>query len=149
LEIECVGSEINVIINPKNIYFKAVLILKSYLSYALFLFIYYQFMQLFQQLKENFVFDQILSQRILNIGYSLLICQVIGIIISIITTQHLSQIDYYHYTPLIENSKFKFMNLQPIIEYNYDTLFLGLCLIFLSRLLSYGLYVQKENDLTI
>lgn len=149
VKIQGSDSEINIVINPKNIFFKLVLMLKNYLALALYLFICYQCMQLFNQLKKNFVFDKILIKRIQNIGFSLIIFQVIGVIVSIFTTQNFSRIDYYRYIPSIDNSRFRFMNLEPYIEYNIETLFLGLSLIVLAKLLSYGLNLQQENDLMI
>ena len=149
VKIQGQDSEINIVINPKNIFFKTALMLKSYLTLALLLFICYHCMQMFKQLNKNFVFDKILIRRIQNIGFSLILFQIIEMIVSIITTQYFSRIDYYHYIPSIHNSRFRFMNLQPYIEYNIETLFLGLCLIVMSKLLSYGLNLQQENDLTI
>ncbi|MFD1601442.1 DUF2975 domain-containing protein [Flavobacterium artemisiae] len=142
-------SDLNIIINPKNYLFKAILAIKTYLSLILVLFVSYQLMKLFKQLRTNFAFDQILNKRIRNIGYSLISFQVITLLISIIITQHLSIISYYHYIPTVENSEFRYMSLGIYIEYNWQILFLGLCLVVLAKLLSYGYDLQNENELTI
>ena len=149
LKIQTQDSEINIVINPKNVFFKSILMLKSYLALALLLFITYQCMHLFKQLNKNFVFDKLLNRRIQNIGFSLIFFQAVRMIVSIITVQNLLRIDYHHYIPSIDNSRFKFMNLSPVVEYNLETLFLGLCLVVLAKLLSYGYDLQNENNLTI
>lgn len=149
VKVQTEDSEINIVINPKNVFFKSILMLKSYLGLALLLFITYQCMHLFKQLNKNFVFDKLLNRRIQNIGFSLIFFQVVKMIVSIITIQNLSRIDYHHYIPSIDNSKFDFMNLSPIVEYNLETLFLGLCLVVLAKLLSYGYDLQNDNELTI
>ena len=149
VKIQTEDSEISIVINPKNVFFKSILMFKSYLGLALLLFITYQCMRMFKQLNKNFVFDKLLNRRIQNIGFSLIFFQVVKMIVSIITIQNLSRIDYHHYISSIDNSRFKFMNLSPIVEYNLETLFLGLCLVILAKLLSYGFYLQQESELTI
>lgn len=149
LKVQTEDSEINLIINPKNLFFKSILILKNYLTLAVLLFVSYQCMYLFKQLKENFIFDKLLNRRIKNIGFSLIIFQIIKIFVSIITIQNLSSINYQHYIPSIDNTRFNFMHLYPVIDYNIQSLFLGLSLIVLSKLLSYGYDLQNENELTI
>ncbi|WP_289663711.1 DUF2975 domain-containing protein [Flavobacterium panacagri] len=143
------SDNLNVIINPKNYFFKAILFAQTYLSLLLALFISYQLMRLFKQLRTNFAFDQLLNKRIRNIGYSFIAFQIITILISKIITQYLSTIRYYHYIPSIGNSEFHFMSLSTYVEYNWQMLFLGLCLIVLAKLLSYGYDLQNENELTI
>ncbi|KFF07596.1 DUF2975 domain-containing protein [Flavobacterium reichenbachii] len=142
-------SDLSVIVNPKNYFLKGALLVKNYLSLVLGLFVSYQLMRLFKQLRTDFAFDQLLNKRIRNIGYSLVSFQIINMTISIITTQYLSTINYYHYIPTVENSKFQFMNLSTYVEYNWQTLFMGLCLVVLAKLLSYGYDLQNENELTI
>ena len=142
VKIQTEDSEISIV-------FKSILMFKSYLGLALLLFITYQCMRMFKQLNKNFVFDKLLNRRIQNIGFSLIFFQVVKMIVSIITIQNLSRIDYHHYISSIDNSRFKFMNLSPIVEYNLETLFLGLCLVILAKLLSYGFYLQQESELTI
>ncbi len=143
------SSDFNVLINPKNYFFKAAILVKNYLPLLLALFVSYHLMRLFKQLRTNFAFDQLLNNRIRIIGYSFISFQIINMIISIITTQYLSTINYYHYIPKVENSNFQFMKLNTYIEYNWQTLFMGLCLVVLAKLLSYGYDLQNENDLTI
>lgn len=149
LKIQTEDSEINLIINPKDIFFKSILILKNYLTLAVLLFISYQCMNLFKQLKKNFIFDKLLNRIIKNIGFSIIIFQVVKIFVSIITIQNLSSINYQHYIPSIDNTRFNFMYLHPVIDYNIQSLFLGLSLIVLSKLLNYGYDLQNENELTI
>lgn len=149
VKIQDQDSEINIVINPKDVLFKTILMLKSYLALALLLFITYQCMHLFKQLNKNFVFDKQLNRRIQNIGFSLILFQAVKMIVSIISMQYLSRIDYHHYIPSIDNSDFTFMNLQIEVEYNLETLFLGLCLVVLAKLLGYGYNLQNENELTI
>ncbi|RKR10427.1 hypothetical protein C8C83_2103 [Flavobacterium sp. 90] len=149
IEPQGVSSDFNVLVNPKNYFFKAAMLVKNYLAILLALFVSYHLMLLFKQLRANFAFDQLLNNRIQIIGYSFISYQIINMIISIITTQYLSTISYYHYIPKVENSKFQFMNLNTYIEYNWQTLFMGLCLVVLAKLLSYGYDLQNENDLTI
>ncbi|MFE3867405.1 DUF2975 domain-containing protein [Flavobacterium sp. LS2P90] len=149
VKIQDQDSEINIVINPKDVFFKSILMLKSYLALALLLFIAYQCMHLFKQLNKNFVFDKQLNRRIQNIGFSLILFQAVKMIVSIISMQYLSRIDYHHYIPSIDNSDFRFMNLQIEVEYNLETLFLGLCLVVLAKLLGYGYNLQNENELTI
>jgi hypothetical protein len=149
VKIQTQDSEINIVINPKNVFFKSILMLKSYLALALLLFITYQCMHLFKQLNKDFVFYKLLNRRIQNIGFSLITFQAVSIIVSMITIQNLQRIDYHHNIPSIDNSRFKFMNLSPVIEYNLETLFLGLCLVVLAKLLSFGYDLQNENNLTI
>lgn len=149
VKIQDQDSEINIVINPKDVFFKSILMLKSYLALALLLFITYQCMHLFKQLNKSFVFDKQLNRRIQNIGFSLILFQAVKMIVSIISMQYLSRIDYHHYIPSIDNSDFTFMNLQIEVEYNLETLFLGLCLVVLAKLLGYGYNLQNENELTI
>jgi hypothetical protein len=143
------GSEINIILNPKNIYFKSVLLIKSYAILLLLLFVCYQLMKLFEQLRRSFIFDILLINKIRSVGYSLIITQIITIIVSIITYHNISKIYYYHYIPSVDQSKFRFMDLEPIIEYDVEQLFLGLSLLVLAKLISYGFTIQTENDLTV
>lgn len=106
-------------------------------------------MRLFKQLKANFAFDNVLNQRIKSIGYSFIAFPVINMIISYITMQYFVIINYHHYTNSIYSQGFNIINLNPIFEYNFQTLFLGLCLIVLAKLLKHGYDLQNENDLTI
>lgn len=149
LKIQNEDSEIKLVINPKNIFFKSILVLKNYLMLAVLLFITYQCMHLFKQLRENFIFNKSLYQRTRNIGFSLIIYQAIKILVSIITIQNVSYINYQHYIPTIDNSKFNLITLQPVLDYSIQTLFLGLSLIVLAKLLNYGHEIQNENELTI
>ncbi|WJS95584.1 DUF2975 domain-containing protein [Flavobacterium johnsoniae] len=149
IKIQNTNSTADVIINPKDYFLKAVLIIKSYLTLILVLFVSYQCMRLFEQLRTNFAFDILLNERIKKIGYSFIMFQVANLIISYIITQYFSNIDYFHYTDLISNGKFHFMNLKPVLEYNLQIIFLGLCLVVLSKLLNHGYNLQNENDLTI
>nr|WP_288834984.1 DUF2975 domain-containing protein [uncultured Flavobacterium sp.] len=149
LKIQNEYSEINLVINPKNIFFKSMLILKNYFMLAVLLFITYQCMHLFKQLRENFIFNKSLYQRIRNIGLSLITYEAVKIFVSIITMQNLSYINYQHYIPTIDNTRFDFMSLRPILDYNSESIFLGLCLIVLAKLLNYGYKLQNENELTI
>ncbi len=149
VKIQSDTAELNVTVNPKNLFFKSILIIKSYSILALILFITYQCMCLFEGLKANFSFGKLLNQRIKNIGYSLIVFQAAKMIFSIIIMQYLSRINYDHYLPSIKNSRFNFINLTTTVEYNLEILFLGLCLLVLSKLLSYGYDLQNENELTI
>jgi hypothetical protein len=149
VKIQNSSSELNIIVNPKNLFFKSILIVKTYSILVLILFVTYQCMHLFKELKTNFSFSRLLNQRIQNIGYSLIAFQVANMIFSIITMQFISRINYHHHLPSIKNSNFQFMNLSTTIEYNLEILFLGLCLVVLSKLLSYGYDLQNENELTI
>lgn len=143
------NAEIKLTLIPKDYFFKSVLILKYYLSLILILFVAFQFMRLFKQLREDFVFNNLLNQRIKNIGYSLIAYQLVNLIASIIAMKYVSGIIYKHYIPSIEGSEFNFMNLTTIAEYNLEVLFLGLCCLVLAKLLNYGYELQNENDLTI
>ncbi|WP_281231468.1 DUF2975 domain-containing protein [Flavobacterium gelatinilyticum] len=143
------NSEIEIILNPKDSFFKCILILKNYLSLILIMFVSLQFMRLFKELRTNFVFNDLLKKRIKNIGYSLIAYQIVNFIASLITMQYLSIIKYYHYLPNIAYSTFNFMNLTSTPEYNITILFLGLCCLVLARLLKYGSDLQNENELTI
>lgn len=149
IKIENTNSNVDVIINPKDYFLKAVLIIKSYLTLILVLFVSYQCMRLFKQLRTNFAFDILLNERIKKIGYSFILFQVTNLIISYIITQYFSNIDYFHYTNSISSGKFHFMNLKPVLEYNLQIIFLGLSLVVLSKLLNHGYNLQNENDLTI
>jgi len=149
LKIQGSDSTLDIIINPKDYFFKSVLILKNYLPLILLLFVSYQCMRLFKQLKANFAFDNVLNQRIKSIGYSFIAFPVINMIISYITMQYFVIINYHHYTNSIYSQGFNIINLNPIFEYNFQTLFLGLCLIVLAKLLKHGYDLQNENDLTI
>lgn len=143
------NAEIKLTLNPENYFFKSVLILKNYLSLILILFFTFQFMRLFKQLRDDFIFNDLLNQRIKNIGYSLIAYQLVNLIVSIITMQYVSGIIYKHYIPSIEGSEFNFMNLTTIPEYNLEVLFLGLFCLVLAKLLNYGYDLQNENELTI
>jgi hypothetical protein len=147
--IQFQDSEIKVTLNPKDYFFKSILVLKNYLSLGLLLFISFQSRRLFKQLRTNFAFNDVLNQRIKNIGYSLIAYQVINFIASIITTRYLTNINYYHYFSNIDYSRFNFLNLTTSLEYNITILFLGLCCLVLAKLLKYGYDLQNENDLTI
>jgi hypothetical protein len=149
VKIQSETSELSIRVNPKNLFFKSILIIKNYSILALLLFVTYQCMHLFKELKSNFSFSKLLNKRIQNIGYSLVAYQMANTFFSIIIMQYLSRINYYHYMPSIKNSRFQFMDFSPAIEYNLEILFLGLCLLVLSKLLSYGYDLQKENELTI
>ncbi|MEL1255671.1 DUF2975 domain-containing protein [Flavobacterium sp. DGU38] len=143
------NAEIKLTLNPKDFFFKSVLILKNYLSLILILFVVFQFMRFFKQLREDFVFNDLLNKRIKNIGYSLIAYQLVNLVASVITMQYISGIIYTHSISSIEESKFNFMNLTTIPEYNFEVLFFGLCCLVLAKLLNYGYDLQNENDLTI
>ncbi|MGV1011095.1 MAG: DUF2975 domain-containing protein [Flavobacterium sp.] len=142
-------SEIEIVLNPKDYFFKAILTIKSYLSIILLLFVLYQLKEIFKRLKDNFIFNKLLNKRIKIIGYSLIAYQVARMIISIIIKQFITRIEFEHYIPSFENSNFSFMTLYTEVEYNLEILFLGLCLIVLSKLITYGYNIQQENELTI
>ncbi|MCI9844402.1 DUF2975 domain-containing protein [Flavobacterium pectinovorum] len=143
------NAEVKLTLNPQDYFFKSVLILKNYLSLILILFVTFQFMRLFKQLRDDFAFNDLLNQRIKNIGYSLIAYQLVNLMASVITMKYVSGIIYNHHIPSIEGSKFNFMNLTTIPEYNLEVLFLGLCCLVLAKLLNYGYDLQNENDLTI
>ncbi|CAM3651585.1 DUF2975 domain-containing protein [Flavobacterium chungbukense] len=149
LNIQGTDSTLEIIINPKDYFFKSILILKNYLYLIVLLFVSYQCMRLFNQLRDNFAFDMALTQRIQKIGYSLIAYPVINLIFCYIIMQYFSRINYYHYTNSIYIQGFNFMNLTPVLEYNLQTLFLGLSLVVLGKLLNHGYNLQNENDLTI
>lgn len=149
LNIQGTDSTLDIIINPKDYFFKSILILKNYLYLVVLLFVSYQCMRLFNQLRDNFAFDMALTQRIQKIGYSLIAYPVINLIFCYIIIQYFSRINYYHYTNSIYIQGFNFMNLTPVLEYNLQTLFLGLSLVVLGKLLNHGYDLQNENDLTI
>lgn len=149
INIQDYNSEVDVIINPKDVFFKSILILKTYLKLLLLLFITHQCMHLFLNLKNKFAFDIQLNRKIRNIGYSLIVYQSINMIASFIVTHYIWIIEYQHFIPNIKNSMFKFMSFTPVVEYNWKTLFLGLCLIVVAKLLNYGYDLQNENELTI
>jgi len=148
-EIAHYDSEVKLILNPENYFLKSVLILKNYLSLILILFISFQFMHLFKQLRNNFSFNDLLNKRIQYIGSALLIYQALNFIASVIAMQYFSRINYYHYIPSIENSRFNYMDLIITREYNLSIIFLGLCCLVLAKLLNYGYNLQNENELTI
>jgi hypothetical protein len=149
IRIQDLDSEIEIVLNPKDYFFKAILTIKSYLSIILLLFVLYQLKEIFKRLKDNFIFNKLLNKRIKIIGYSLIAYQVARMIISIIIKQFITRIEFEHYIPSFVNSNFSFMTLYTEVEYNLEILFLGLCLIVLSKLITYGYNIQQENELTI
>ncbi|WP_396170283.1 DUF2975 domain-containing protein [Flavobacterium sp.] len=149
IRIQDLDSEIEIVLNPKDYFFKAILTIKSYLSIILLLFVLYQLKEIFKRLKDNFIFNKLLNKRIKIIGYSLIAYQVARMIISIIIKQFITRIEFEHYIPSFVNSNFSFMTLYTEVEYNLEILFLGLCLIVLAKLITYGYNIQQENELTI
>jgi hypothetical protein len=142
-------SEVSITVNPKGVFFKSILLLKTYLVRVLLLFICYQFMLLFRQLKNNFNFDPLLTKIIRRIGFAILTLQILQIIVSLFTMYHLTNIDYYHYVSTNPNFKFNFMRLDIVPEYDTIQIFIGLGLLLLAKLLDYGNALQQESDLTI
>ena len=149
IEPQSFGSEISVIINPKEVFFKLILMLKTYLNLVFLIFVSYQFMQLFKKLKNKFNFDPIITTIIRRIGFSILILQVLKIVFSLITIYHITNIYYCHYIKSIQNSEFRFMNLNTILDFDLLVIFIGLSLLLLAKLLDYGYDIQQENDLTV
>lgn len=146
IEIQDRDSEIDIIVNPKNVVLKLILMSKTYLTLFLILFIVFQFKNLFKTLNQNFIFSKKLNQYIKSIGYSLLVYQLIILVLSILIMQYITRIDFNHFIPSIENSSFYFLSLYTEIDCNLLTIFVGLCLIVLSKLLEYGYEMQDEND---
>lgn len=149
VNIQNTDSTVEIIINPKDSFLKSILILKNYLYLIILLFVSFQCMRLFKQLKDNFAFDIVLTQRIQKIGYSLVAFPVLNMIFCYIIMQYFTRINYHHYTNSIYGQGYNFMNLTPVFEYNLQTLFLGLSLVVLGKLLKHGYNLQNENDLTI
>lgn len=149
IEPQKFGSEIIVLVNPKEVFFKLILILKTYVNLVFLLFASYQFMQLFKQLKNLFIFDPMLTRIIRRIGFSILILQTLKIVFSLITIYHVTNIYYCHYISSVQNSEFRFMNFNVVLDYHLLVIFVGLSLLFLAKLLDYGNDIQQDNELTI
>lgn len=149
VSIEGSSAEIDIIFNPKDTLFKLILIFKTYVTLLTALFVLFQLKNLFKTLNQNFKFSLKLNNYIKKIGYALLTYQIIKILISVLILQFITRIEFNHFIPSIKNSNFNFMSLYLEIDFNLMTIFVGLSLIILSKLLKYGYEIQEESELMI
>lgn len=149
VSIEGSSQEIDILVNPKDTFFKLILVFKTYSTLLTALFVLFQLKKIFKTLNKNFTFSIKLNNYIKKIGYALLSYQIIKIILSVLILQFITRIEFNHLIPSIENSNFNFMSLYSEIDFNLITIFVGLCLIILSKLLEYGYEIQEESDLII
>lgn len=139
-------AEVEVI--PQSMWMKLLLCLRWYSQPLIALFIVFMVYRSAKLLYEDFAFSQKLSRYIMYIGNAVIVRQCILLFADWLISNRL------HNTTLLR-SEGELLAREDVLtasfttEFNLLYMFLGLCIISLSRLLYHGYQLQQENELTI
>ncbi len=148
VELAPVTAKGYVLIKPKDIRLTLLLALRNYATTACIIFILFQLTRLFKRLKNNFSFNSYLSRTIWLIGNCLLAYQMLLFITGMIVTSFIENITYTEKIEGLPGSR-QVISMNISYDVSLITIFTGLALVVLSKLLKYGYELQQENDLTI
>lgn len=139
-------AEVEVI--PQSMWMKLLLCLRHYSQPLIALFIVFMIYRSAKLLYEDFTFSQKLSRYILYIGNAVIIRQSVLLFADWIISNRLESTTLMRSNGEILVSENVF-TASFTTEFNLLYMFLGLCIISLSRLLYHGYQLQQENELTI
>ena len=111
------------------------------------LFITHMFMKLFRSLADRHIFDQLQVNRLMYIGYSLLVYTGLSVIVQWFVEQgaiaHLEQFGYSVNEHSVYSISFSSPSKETIIVLT------GLCILALAQVFNYGMELKQESELTI
>lgn len=136
------------LLNPKDIKHKIILALRNYLLMISIIYIIWLIRSFFRSLNNNFNFRHSINRKLKIIGIAILGYQLINTIICFfICYEVFSQVKIIQSTT--DTPRTIICTIFPSIEFNIGLITLGLSLVVLSKLISYGQELQEENDLTV
>lgn len=140
--------EAGMLIKPESIWLRLVLIVRNYSSAVCIFIVLFLLTRMFKKLTNDFTFNQTLGRSIWLIGNVLLIYQVVVLITGILADQYLEYVTVTENIPGVPFTR-EVYSMHLTYGVNLLTVFIGLALVVLSKLLQYGYELQEENELTI
>lgn len=148
VNIAPVQADAVITIKPKSIWLTIILAVRNYSAGLSILFVLVQLVRLFKTLRKDFSFHSSLSGTIYRIGICLLLYQLLLFATGTLASLFIDSLTYNEMIAGVYELK-QTMILHISYDINPVTIFTGLSLIALSKLLTYGSELQQENELTV
>lgn len=140
--------EADMLIKPNIIWLRLILIVRNYSSGVCIFIVLLLLTRMFKKLTNDFTFNQTLGRSIWLVGNVLLVYQAVVLITGILADQYLEYMTVSENIPGISFAKHAY-SMHITYGVSLITVFIGLALVVLSKLLQYGYELQEENELTI